>query len=112
MSIHAWVEELPAVISVCDADGIIIEMNKKAIEYFDEDGGERLIGTNILDCHPEPSRTKFEAMIKAEQDNIYNFEEDGIRMMAYQAPWYKDGKYAGFVEILLEIPEETPRQAE
>jgi PAS domain-containing protein len=106
MSNHAWVKELPAIITVSDADGIIIAMNDKAIEYFEEDGGERLIGTNVLDCHPEPSRSKFEAMIKAEQDNIYTFEEDGVKMMAYQTPWYKGGKYAGFFEILIEVPEE------
>ena len=111
MANHAWVKEFPAVITISDADGTIIEMNDKSIEYFQGDGGERLIGTNVLECHPEPSRSKLEAMIKAEQDNIYTFEGDGVKMMAYQTPWYKYGKFAGFIEILLEVPDEIPHHS-
>ena len=40
----AWVEEFPASITVCDTQGIILEMNRKACASFADDGGERLLG--------------------------------------------------------------------
>jgi len=32
------------------------------------------------------------------------FEKDGVKKLIYQCPWFEDGKYAGFVELSLEIP--------
>ena len=55
-----WVKELPAAVTVCDADGTILFMNDMSIKAFEEDGGAALVGTNLLDCHPEPSRSKLE----------------------------------------------------
>ena len=31
-----------------------------------------------------------------------------MRKLIYQSPWYRDGAYAGFVELSLEIPAEMP----
>ncbi len=57
-----WVKEFPASITVCDIEGVILYMNDLAIEVFKDDGGVSLIGTNLLECHPEPSRTKLKNM--------------------------------------------------
>jgi transcriptional regulator with PAS, ATPase and Fis domain len=110
MADHSWVKEFPAGITVCDTEGIILEMNERSIEIFADDGGEQLVGTNVLDCHPEPSRSKLAEMMKTERRNIYFFEDDDERMMAFQIPWYQDGKYAGFVEMLLRVPDEIPHR--
>jgi hypothetical protein len=40
--------------------------------------------------------------------NVYTIEKNGVKKLIYQSPWYKDGEYAGFVEISLEIPLEIP----
>jgi len=53
-----WTWEIPAAVTVTDAKGVILAMNKAAREVFKTDGGAALIGTNVLDCHPEPGRTK------------------------------------------------------
>ena len=39
MTDHAWIKEFPAAITVCDAEGIILEMNDKAAKTFEKDGG-------------------------------------------------------------------------
>jgi len=57
MSEHDWIQEFPAALTVCDADGIILEMNDKAAKTFESDGGYALIGKNMLDCHLGLSRT-------------------------------------------------------
>lgn len=108
MSEHEWIQEFPAAITVCDADGIILEMNDKAAITFDRDGGKNLIGCNLLDCHPEQARLKVEALLAAHEKNVYTIEKNGIKKLIYQSPWYRDGKYAGFVELSLEIPLDMP----
>jgi hypothetical protein len=103
-----WVEDFPAAVTVCDAVGIIVAMNAKAAETFREEGGKALIGSNVLDCHPEPSRTQLADMLRSQCANIYTIEKAGIRKLIYQSPWCRDGRYAGFVELALPIPAEMP----
>jgi len=105
---HEWIEEFPAAITVCSQEGILLEMNEKAAKTYELDGGMDLIGTNMLDCHPEPARSKTERLLAAREKNVYTIEKNGVNKMIYQAPWYKDGQYAGFVELSLEIPLELP----
>ena len=104
MNENAWIQEFPAAITVCDAEGILLEMNDKAAKTFEADGGRKLIGSNMLDCHPEPSRTKTERLLAARAKNVYTIEKNGIKKLIYQSPWYKNGEFAGFVELSLEIP--------
>jgi transcriptional regulator with PAS, ATPase and Fis domain len=101
-----WTKDFPAAITVCDANGIILEMNEKSARTFEKDGGTALIGKNIFDCHPDPARGKLERLMEARKKNIYTIEKNGIWKLIYQAPWYKDGQYAGFVEFAFEIPVE------
>jgi transcriptional regulator with PAS, ATPase and Fis domain len=108
MSPHDWIKEFPAAITVCDAEGIILEMNDRAAKTFESDGGYALIGRSMLDCHPLPARTKTEHLLAAHEKNVYTIEKNGIKKLIYQSPWYKDGQYAGFVELSLEIPFDLP----
>ncbi len=108
MRAHAWIKEFPAAITVSDAKGTIIEMNDGAVKAFEKDGGEKLIGTNVLDCHPEPSRTKLREIMDKRKTNIYTIEKAGVKRLIYQAPWYRDGEFCGVVEISFEIPRDLP----
>jgi len=108
MEQHAWIKEFPAAVTVSDQDGIILEMNDRAAKTFAKDGGYALIGKNMLDCHPDPARGKLERIMDSREPNIYTIEKNGVKKMIYQSPWYLEGKYAGFIEISLEIPFEMP----
>jgi hypothetical protein len=105
---HAWLAEFPGAVTVCDPGGVILEMNDKAAQTFEKDGGLALIGKNLLDCHPEPARSKLEDLLAARQPNIYTIEKNGIKKLIYQSPWYQNGEYAGFIEMSLEIPFDMP----
>jgi transcriptional regulator with PAS, ATPase and Fis domain len=105
---NAWIKEFPAAVTVCDPDGIILEMNDKAARTFANDGGLALVGRNMLDCHPDPARGKLERLLEKRQVNVYSIEKNGVKKLIYQSPWYHDGEYAGFVEISLEVPFEIP----
>jgi len=108
MNENEWIKEFPAAVTVCDKEGILLEMNDRAAKTFESDGGRKLIGSNMLDCHPEPSHTKTELLLAAREKNVYTIEKNGVKKLIYQSPWYKNGQYAGFVELSLEIPFELP----
>ena len=108
MENHSWVRAFAGSITVCDPDGIILEMNDKAIEAFKEQGGSKLVGTNLFDCHPEPARSKVKGLMENQKANVYTVEKKGKRKFIYQTPWYRGEKYCGFVELILEIPAQTP----
>jgi transcriptional regulator with PAS, ATPase and Fis domain len=108
MNSEQWVREFPAAITVCDSKGVLIEMNEKAITTFEADGGAALIGTNLLDCHPEPSRTQVAEMLRSGSPNVYTIQKSGIKKLIYQSHWFVDGEYSGFVELSLPIPELLP----
>jgi transcriptional regulator with PAS, ATPase and Fis domain len=105
---HQWVDEFPGAILVCDTQGIILEMNERAVVQYSADGGRGLIGKSVFDCHPEPARTKLRHLMETRQANAYTIEKRGVWKMVYQAPWHKDGQYAGFVELAFEIPAKMP----
>lgn len=104
----AWVKELKAAITVCDRDGIALEMNDRAAETHAKDGGRDLIGKSLLDCHPGRSREVFEELLRTGRLNAYTIEKDGVRKLIYQAPWYEGGELMGIVELSLPVPWELP----
>jgi len=108
MNIPAWVQHFPGAITVCDPSGIILAMNDKSAENYSADGGIRLVGTNMLDCHPEPARSKLKTMLDAQQTNVYTIEKHGVKKLIYQTPWFENGQYGGFLELSVEIPFEMP----
>lgn len=103
-----WTAEFPAAVTVCDTAGIILDMNARAAEAFANEGGAALIGTNVLDCHPEPSRSLLARMLAERTRHVYTIEKRGVRKLIYQSPWYENGAYAGFVELSLELPATLP----
>ena len=105
---HSWVREFPGSITACDPEGVILEMNDRAAQSFAEQGGAGLVGSNLLDCHPEPSRTKLREILQSRQPNVYTIEKRGVRKLVYQTPWYAEGQYAGFVELVVELPADMP----
>ncbi len=103
-----WTTDFPGSIMICDLDGIVVEMNEKAAQMYRKDGGKALLGKNLFDCHPEPSRTKLRQLLDTGGINIYTTEKKGIKKLLYQAPWLQAGQRCGMIELALEIPFDIP----
>jgi transcriptional regulator with PAS, ATPase and Fis domain len=103
-----WLDGIQVAVTYCDANGIIRDMNTAAIAVFSKDGGEKLIGGNVLDCHPEPGQKKLKNLIDHPHVNVYTIEKDGHKKLIYQAPVMDGEKFMGIVEISLPIPNEVP----
>ena len=108
MNDHAWTAELPIAITVIDKDGIIREMNARARETFAADGGAALIGKSIFDCHPEGAQRQIREMLRTQRPNHYTIAKEGRRKIIHQLPWYREGQFAGLIELSVPIPEAMP----
>jgi len=107
-ALHEWIGEFRGAVTVCDPDGVVLAMNDAAALVFETDGGRALIGRSILDCHPEPARTKVREMLATQRPNVYTIEKRGVKKLIYQVPWHRGGACAGFVELSFEIPFQMP----
>ena len=106
--IHPWVKEFPGSVTVCDKEGVIIDLNDAAIRAFADQGGAKLIGSSLLDCHPEPARSKLKALMGSRRQNIYTIQKNGRKKLVFQTPWSFEGEYAGYLDMTIEIPWDMP----
>lgn len=103
-----WQKEINVAITVCDEEGIILYMNDKAQKTFEKYGGGEIIGKNVLDCHPEPARSKLKILMEKKIENTYTIEKKGVKKLIHQSPWFVEDEYRGFVELSIVLPESMP----
>ncbi len=104
-----YFNEADIAVTICDKEGTIIEMNQQS-RKVNLKPGQELIGSNVLDCHPEPAKSMLEGMMKNELKNVYTIEKNGQKKLIYQVPWYEEGEYMGFIELSMVIPFEMPHK--
>ncbi len=105
---HEWVKHFPAAITVVDKNGIVTEMNEKACETFAADGGAKLIGHSLWDCHKPESIAIIKDMLATGRNNVYTIDKQGKKKLIFQQPWFENGEVAGLVELSLELPADMP----
>jgi transcriptional regulator with PAS, ATPase and Fis domain len=106
----SWWNEIDAAVTVTDATGVIVAMNARSQETFARQGGARLIGRHVQDCHPRAIRTQIDAFLRDATPNHYTLRKAGQRKIVHQLPWFEGGVFAGMVEITVPIPEELPHR--
>lgn len=104
--IPAMANELPFAITVCDTEAIILYMNERSAATFQKYGGAGIVGTNLFLYHQGAAAEKLRELLDKQSKNAYTIEKNGIKKMIYQSPWYKNGAFAGLIELSLEIPME------
>ena len=100
------VNELPFAVTVCDTEGAILYMNDRSIETFEKYGGADIIGTSLFLYHPENASVILRRLLDTQEKYVYSIEKNGIKKLIYQSPWYKNEKFAGLIELSLEVPME------
>lgn len=103
-----WAEEFNGSVTVCDREGIIVYMNRYSVNQFKNYGGEKLLGTNLVDCHPEPSKTMLKRMLIEPFENMYTTEKEGKKTIIFQTPWMKKGEFAGVIELSFDLVADLP----
>ena len=106
MENYEWAKEMNCAVTVCDAEGIIINQNDKAVETYKKHGN--LIGKNLYECHSERSKEIIRHLLATGGSNAYTIEKQGVHKVIYQTAWKKDSKVAGIVEISMITPADMP----
>jgi len=101
-------ESVGFAVTVTDERGVILALNTAAEKVFAADGGAALVGRNVLDCHPEPARTRLAGMLAAGRANHYTISRGGQRKIIHQLPYFANGAFAGLVELSIPIPDQLP----
>lgn len=100
-----WADEFNAAVTVCNRQGIIVYMNRQSEAQFAKYGGKQLLGKNLIDCHPGPSRTQLLEMLEKPTENKYISEKNGKKKLVVQSPWIEKGEFKGVVELSFFLPE-------
>lgn len=103
-----WLDGVAVSIVTCDTAGVCTYMNERACQMFAKDGGRALLGRSLLDCHPEPARSRLLDMLRTPRANSYTVEKAGKKKLIHQAPFSRDGVFAGVVEIGIDLPDPLP----
>jgi len=99
---------IDAAVTVCDADLRLLYMNEKSRLTFGGKDSGPLVGSSLVDCHKPQSVEKMREILASGQPNVYTISKNGVRKLIWQAPWEKDGKIGGLVEISIPLPEVVP----
>lgn len=102
------VNELPFAVTVCDTQGIVLYMNERSIETFQKYGGADVVGTSLFLYHHGKSAEILKRLLDTAGKNAYTIEKNGVKKLIYQSPWFENEKFAGLIELSLEIPFEIP----
>lgn len=103
-----YFDDVNLAITVSDADGKILYMNTKSAATFSKQGGLDLVGKSLLECHPEPSKSKVVDLLSSQKTNAYTVEKNGVKKLIYQTPWYENEQFRGLIEFSIELPETLP----
>jgi len=97
---------LRAAVTIADQDYLISFMNDRAAVFYAEDGGEKLIGRNLLDCHRDEHKT----VIRAAYDRYragdltptrYRAQkEGGASESIVHIPVMVEGQFRGIAELI------------
>jgi PAS domain-containing protein len=102
----ALLEGVRAAVTVADAEYRIVFMNDLAVEHYGGRGGERLIGTNLLDCHNAESQAQLRQMVARYRSGDLiptRYRKDagnGRWKSALLVPVVVEGRFHGVAELL------------
>lgn len=102
-----WLDGVAVSVVACDTAGVCTYMNERACQSFAKEGGRALVGRSLIDCHPEPARSRLLDMLRTPRANSYTIEKAGKKLV-HQTPFFREGVFAGVVEIVIELPALLP----
>ena len=97
---------LRAAVTIADQDFQICFMNDRAVTFYAEGGGEKLVGQNLLDCHRDEHKT----VIRAAYDRYragdltptryHARKEGGAPESIVHIPLMVEGQFRGVAELI------------
>ncbi|HUV89271.1 MAG TPA: PAS domain-containing protein [Anaerolineae bacterium] len=97
---------LRVAVTIADEDYRIVFMNDLALEHYAAQGGENLIGTDLLDCHNAESQATLRHMYDRYRTGdlaptrYHIAKQDGHIQSIVLIPLIVDGQFKGIAELL------------
>lgn len=90
-------------VVICNLEHEIIYMNPAAIENYSKQGGDKLIGQNIMNCHNAESREKMRQVVvwfsaSSDHNLVYTFYNEKQNKDVYMVALRSEGKLIGYYE--------------
>lgn len=97
------VDQDRAAVVICNLQHEIIYMNPAAVQSYGKRGGDKLIGSSLLDCHNSESNEKIQQVVRwfAEDEShnmVYTFHNDKQNKDVYMVALREAGKLIGYYE--------------
>jgi|GEM_PF-1326864 len=99
-------EGLRAVVTVADENGRFVFLNDLAVEHYGDRGGEKLLGTDICDCHNPQSQAKIKALYARYRagdltpTRYHEKQGNGRAQSIVLIPIVVDGRFRGVAELM------------
>jgi hypothetical protein len=97
---------LRAAVTIADQDFQISFMNDRATAFYAKDGGAKLIGRNLLDCHRDEHKTVIRAAYARYRagdltpTRYHSQKEAGALESIVHIPLMVEGQFRGIAELI------------
>jgi len=81
-----WLDGVAVSVVACDTAGVCTYINERACQMFAKDGGRALLGRSLIDCHPEPARSRLLDLLRTPRANSYTVEKAGKKSSSIRRP--------------------------
>lgn len=97
------VDQDRASVVICNLDHEIIYMNPAAIENYEKRGGEKLVGSSLLECHNSESVEKIKKVVAwfaadISHNLVYTFHNEKQNKDVYMVALREHDKLIGYYE--------------
>lgn len=96
-------EQDRAAVVICDLNHTIVYMNPAAVQAQAKNGGEKLIGRSLLDCHNAASVEKIKQIVEwfeadVSHNLVYTFHNPAQNKDGYMVALRDNGRLIGYYE--------------
>ena len=96
-------EQDRAAVVICDLNHTIVYMNSAAVQAQAKNGGEKLIGRSLLDCHNAASVEKIKQIVEwfsadVSHNLVYTFHNPTQNKDGYMVALRDNGQLIGYYE--------------
>ena len=97
------IDQDQCAVVICNLKHEMIYMNPAAVKNYAKWGGDKLIGSSLLDCHSPESGSKIRQVIDwfaADESHnmVYTFHNDKQNKDVYMVALREEGKLIGYYE--------------
>jgi PAS domain-containing protein len=89
---------------VCDRRFRLTYMNRRAERLTRKYGGRRLLGTDLLGCHPPEAQIRLKRILASGRSSVRIQRKGRTAFLTWDSVWTRNGRIGGLVEVHMRLP--------